>query len=290
MSYFLSDLPRPSSRLLQGNQRSRYEPNDARDHPIKRTTATIMTAASDNATTGNFTAVTGGENWTQIPFQVRAGGATSAANIIPLNTLCHSLYGTTSGDNTIPVGFNLDADPDLLSKFSGYDYMRVRSVDLIVRCADSGTVNHPVEFCLLPYRSDIGVPGGLQPGSTTQRTNMHLVPGCIMWKVMNTGMQTAYRLKDGYKTFHFDIPKCFNDVEWMYDNLASTASTTNFWVAKGSGNKLWTTEPNMKLYGILYARVPRHRDGSLNIDITVQLKWNLEFTRSQSTLLPDNEE
>lgn len=289
MAYYLSSLPRPKSRLLSGSSAS-WQSNDAGDTPIKRTSTTAMIAASENSTTGGNVTIGGGDRWAEITFQERSSATTSSVTVLTLNQLGHPLYATTSGDNTVPVGINRDADPDYLSKFAEYDYMRVRKVRLRIRVAQISSVNAAVELALVPFRADIGLPGGIQYGSTTQRTNVHLLPGTIMWVTKDNGLSGSFALKDGYKEFEFDIPKCFNDVEWMYDNLASTASTTNFWVAKGSGNKLWTAAPNMKLQFKLLARLPRHTDATSSVAITAQISWICEFTRSQATLLPDNEE
>lgn len=273
--------------LSIGPVRPKYRPNDINDPPVVWTTTQYQTCMSDLASNASVQVVRGGQVLYPFSLGVKpVGSTTSIVQDIPLNTLGNVLYGTATNEQSEPVGVDHDTNPPAITQFvSGYEYARVISTDLDITATSITDQHHVLEMYALIYRSDLGIPSGFEPGSATTPANIQQTPGLIKWRSKNNATQGDWIGRGPMtKRLTFDIPKFFNDVEWAYDNPASTASTTNFWVRKDA-NGLFTAAPNVKLTMRLYARVMNpDNDADESFNIGLRFRHKVEFHRAQTVL------
>lgn len=277
--------------LSTGFVKPKYRPNDINDPPVVWSTAQYQTNLSTDATGHVGHSIRGGYMLSPIQLVVKdTAGTASVVDDIPLNVLGNTLFGSATGEESEPVGISHRSNPPAITQFSSsYSYARVsKTIVDISPTYHETTDNVAIEMFALVYRSDLGIPSGFDPGSTTVPTNIQRVPGLIKWVCFRTGVRGDFIPKLVPKRLVFDMPKFFNDVEWHYDNPASTASTTNFWVAK-DGNGLFTSNPNLQLRLRLYARrITPEADVANTFACALRVKHIIEFHRGQGVLPAPN--
>lgn len=241
--------------------------------------AEMYTYLSSSATALNAKTFYGGENLDdETAFQSRTGASTSSGAHIPINVVGHQLHGTSEAER---VGINYDLNPNGLEIFDQtFAYMRVRSIDCTFSVQPTAAHNYDAIMYCLFYRSDRGIPSfTLGTTGNAAMSSLERIPGMYKVRVpVNKGDQNV--LKPAFRTFHIDVKKMFNDLEWWNDPTVSG----NFWVAKdGSDNftAVPTAEIRCRLYGIVLN--PSGQTTSQDYHVGMKLKWKVEFDRGDLT-------